>query len=324
MSKRRLKLTQSSALRSKLVEAGTRKVALTLEDTNPFAKRPNLAADVVELRRRKAAQLMAGYYSGTLRALQGVLDNPGAPVTLAPASFRFHRNVDVSVGNHGSRMPQTESIRLESGVTTNSKWEGLGPNYAAGVGRWKGLPVSRTFWRKTGKLRDAYNAWFASQQARLQNPRSYYAGNAKNITGDVNKFKRSRSPVPGYGFSAEVGAFIPKGTKRVLGRWQIFLKHPELSNPILDTLIRSPYVYGKARAFDLKANRDNLVSGTRQVDVTYTKGRLKGQTIPREVKIRTEGLSRMGLAEARRPMISRFARAAGQRELEALRKLLKR
>ena len=323
MSKRRLKLAQSSVLRSKLVEIGTRKIALKLEDTNPFAARPNLAADVVELRRRKAAALMAGYYSGTLRALQGVLDNPGAPVTLAPASYRFHRNVSIPVGNHGSRMRQTEEVRLESGVTTNAKWDGLGRAYARSEGkRWEGLPVSRTFWRKTGKLRDAYGAWFASQQSRLSNPRSYYSGNIKEVSNSASKLKTKFQPSRGYGYSSSTGAYLSKSTKSVLAQWQFSLRHPFLSNPVLNALIRRPYFSGVAKSLD---NLDFYLDRVQQTtNVTYTKGARKGMTISRTVKVKTEGLNRMGLAEARRPMISRFARAAGRREIEALRKLLKR
>lgn len=325
MSKRRLKLAQSSAIRSKLREVGVRRIALTLEDTNPFAKRPNLAADMVELRRRKAAQLMAGYYSGTLRALQGVLADPRTKVIIRPNSFRFHRDVNVPVGNHGSRMRQTESIRLESGVTTNSKWEGLGPNYAEGEGRWEGLPPSVTLWRKTGQLSRAYRVWFASQQARLSNPESYYVGRPKEVANSSARLKTKYQPTKGYGYSSSVGAYLSKSTKSVLAQWQFTLVHPGLSNPVLNLIVRRPYLYGEARGFDMDRYGGVLNRTATTTKVFYSKGARAGMTIPRTVwGVRTEGLNRMALAEARRPMISRFARAAGQRELEALRKLLKR
>lgn len=300
-----------------------RQVLLRIQDNDPKNPLANRARQIVELRRKKAAGLMAGYYSGTLRSLQSVLDNPGTGVWTSPAKLRFYRKVDVSVGDHGSKMKKVEQVRLESGSTTFSPWEGLSAKYANSEGRWSGLPKSRNIWRKTGKLKNAYNAWFASQQSRLVNPQEYFNGPVRRTPGTVNKLKIVNRPASGYISIPGVRGYVSSSTKQIISQWSFTLKHPGLSSPLLDSIIRDSYVRGVSSRFDAKLNRDMLVSYVPR-DVLYRKGKLAGRTISKSVPVISEGLSRMGLAEARRPMISRFAKAAGEKELAAMRKLLKR
>ena len=327
-AKRRLNLVKSKVgnYRPKIGDFSgemRRQVILQLQDNDPKNPLVSRAKKMVELRREKAAKLMAGYYTGTLRSLQGVLDNPGTSVWLSPARLRFYRKIDVPVGNHGSKMKQTEQVRLESGSTTFTSWEGLSARYANAEGRWSSLPKSRNIWRKTGKLRDAYNAWFASQQSRLGNPKEYFNGQIRRAPGTVNNLKIVNRPASGYVAVPGMRGYVSSSTKQIISQWSFTLKHPRLSSPLLDIIIRDPYVTGTSGRFDAKINRDKLTTYVPR-DVVYSKGKLAGRTIRKSVPIQSEGLSRMGLAEARRPMISRFAKAAGEKELAAMRKLLKR
>ena len=307
-----------------------RKVAVEIADLNPRSPLASRMVKMVEKRQTDVAKVMSGYYRGMARTVADILREPplAAHVFVAgsgsaegfPIARRisFRRTLTVPVASGVPRTPRTAAVVLEPGRETRKPWRGLGVNYAAGKGEWRSLPRSRRFWRKTSALNGLYAAWFATHYARVNNPDNYKVG---RVTETRLLGKTSPRPAPGYVPLPREGIYVPASTRQLLKRFTFAVQPPRLGNRALDQILRRSYLAGRAQVYNPTFEAI--------VDITYTKGRLKGRTITQTRKFsRLSGdlqtIERIALPELRRPMLARFAAAVGRQEQAALRRLLQR
>lgn len=262
-----------------LAKALERQVVLDLADIRPNSKLGSRMLQVVKNRQLKTAKVASGYYAGMARAVGDILVAPGiTPYDKEARKRRWSRTVPVSVG-----APSPELIRLEPGRESVKAWLGLSPAYMKSEGRWRGLPISRSFWRKTGELSQAYLGWYLANLARLRDPGSY-------LSDDITQ----QSLVKRDTFPGGQTYLVPLSKTQAIIRWRYRIRYPSLNHPALDALLREAFLSGRA------ARR----TGFKQVGTDAT------------------SVGRILYPEYSRPMLSRFAAAVGRREKQALRKLL--
>ena len=116
------------------------------------------------------------------------------------------------------------------------RWRGLPADYVAKTvtrggmekyskprGRWKGLPLSKTAWRKTGTLASQFQGWYEANQGRFQADASYGFNRKPTIT--------------------------PKPVNGVLWRYSYEVEYPATGNTVLNVILRNSFATGRAREF---------------------------------------------------------------------------
>lgn len=338
MSKRRLRINNATLrdLPGKSGAAIARRVRLDIADLNPRSPFKNRIGQVVARRQDQVARTMAAYYKGMVREVANTLRDPPmrAFVRLSEDgdSFGFpvadrvmvRKPVTLSLDSGVSRNPTSDTFLIESGRQTAEPWQGLSPAYAASLEntRWQGLPRSIHFWRKTSKLNSRIAAWYATGFSRVNNPNNYKVGRIeeKKRFGKTAPYSPGKT-LSGYTALPREGVFVSSNTKQILSTYTFAVQHPRLGNVALDQILRKSYVTGKAQEY--------TNTRAKKVSLRYTKGPMRGRTITQMRQVSRlpedpQNLYRLLLPEQSRPMLARFAASVGRREMEVIRKMLKR
>jgi hypothetical protein len=108
------------------------------------------ARQALEARRRQVVESSMGYWRGTLGVINSVLQNPGMTNFTTGGPVTRHVSVPVGTRPDGSHNVETT---LGSG---SAAWAALNKDYRESKGFSAGLPISTTYWKKTGDLAGAF------------------------------------------------------------------------------------------------------------------------------------------------------------------------
>lgn len=130
---------------------------------NGLQEKPEYRAYVNKLRDDCAA-IERAHLIGMLKAVGNVLHDPRMPAT----TNRFHVRYPIWISEiNGGGL-------VESGrVSVGNGWPGLNKKYMESKGKWRGMPESKSFWRKTGKLSSYYDQWLGQTLPRLRDLKVY-------------------------------------------------------------------------------------------------------------------------------------------------------
>ena len=223
--------------------------------------------------------------------------------------YRGNRSVAIATDNYtplaqkiAARIPKAERVRLESGAQSARAWKGLSPDYMRGEGFWKGYQKSKSFWRKTGKLSSAYDAWYAGAEPRLTDPSKYISSLRKTVQPNV-KLTGGRPRLAHISFQITVPS----------------LNMP--ANPLLNAALRASFLRGQAMDISPPPVRKVLkrrvwVNGKGRTTISATADR------PFTI-VDITGLNRLHAPEYYRPFVRRYVAEMGKRYDATLKNVLK-
>lgn len=194
-------------------------------------------------RRKETISVVRSYYDGMFRTISDILGMQKsygslfAAVTYPRKFPAFNKLVFLEAGSRTpGRLEGDMRVPLEPGRSSPMRWRGLPATYVAktvtrgGVekfskprGRWKGLPLSRTAWRKTGTLASQFQAWYEANQGRFVADASYGFNRKPTVT--------------------------PKPVNGVLWRYSYEIEYPATGNMVLNVILRNSFASGRAREF---------------------------------------------------------------------------
>ena len=246
----RYQLTKGSVALSKKIEL---EVVAQIRRNVKSGNAPQQITKFVDNSRSKIYEQAKAYYAGTLEAA-GRFIHSGALVdrpVLLDSSRRqsVSRLYTVNVRSKGG-LGSTEEVTMTSGRRKSEAWKGLPLKYVAVRGRrskapgefydpqgkWKGLPISKKFWRKTGILDEAYQAWLATNTPRTM---FFERESTKTLSSKIEFISGPRD----------------KGQNLWQSRMQI--RFPDLGNPAMNAIFRRSFATltpGKFRVYQ----RDGL------------------------------------------------------------------
>lgn len=289
----------------------TTKIDLNTKVVAKF-KDPNSALSrYVNERRKETSVIARTFYAGMLRTVEYILKDPSGATNgqlkskpLNRRTVNLQRSIKMDVVNSATQSQyQKVILPLESGRTTQTSWNELPSDYVAVFDPSKekdGSPQQIIAQAAKGQYRDPLRRWKGlplSPMIWRKTGRTYKAYRAQ-LAKDWATVGASKR----YGLNKPARILKKAGNGREISTTSFDIIYPTLGSAAMNRILRESFASGSPKRY-----------GVRTEVLGKNAGPNGGPT----------GVERMAYPEFKRPMLARFAAAAGRANRQALKNYLK-